>query len=139
MSDNYVEQTFQIIKIDNVINWVLGAALILVPDFFNRLFFGHEVLSHWIYIVVGAGLVWCAVWQTENFLKQEKLEVPSLRLFAILAWISVLVLTTVLLMPLVGGRLLLVSKIVLWAANIYMLLLGGWYWWVSRRLVEKSA
>ncbi|MBU0578471.1 hypothetical protein KKE34_03880 [Patescibacteria group bacterium] len=129
--------TGQIIHIDNVINWVLGISLILVPDFFNRLLFGHEVISHWIYIVIGAGLVWFASWQRENFLKKDQLEtpleVPALRFSAILSWLSVLVLTLILLSGL-GARILLFSKILLWIVDVSMLVLGGWYWWVAKRI-----
>lgn len=126
---NHQKITFRIIKVDNVVNWILGLSLILVPDFFNRLFFGHEILSHWIYIAVGLGLVWFAAWQVETFLKPKKLEVTTLRFSAILAWLSVLALSAALFG--LGGRMLLVSKIMLWLADLYMLLLGVWYWWVG--------
>lgn len=132
-ADQQTALTFQIIKIDNIINWVLGLSLILVPDLFNRLFFGHEVLSHWIYILIGVGLIWFAAWQVANFLKEQQLEVPPLRFAAVLAWLPVVALTIALLSGL-GNRLLIWSKILLWIADVYMLFLGGWYWWVSQQL-----
>ena len=130
--DKASQLTFSIIRGDNVVNWALGTSLILVPDFFNRIFFGHEVLSHWIYIVVGLGLVWFAAWQVETFLKPQKLEVTTLRFSAIMAWLPVLALSAALLG--LGRRMLVLSQVVLWIADLYMLLLGGWYWWVGEQL-----
>jgi len=125
--------TFQIIRTDNVINWVLGVALILVPDLFNRILFGHEVISHWIYIVIGLGLIWFASWQVENFLKKEKLEITTLRFAAILAWLPILGLALFLFSSL-GSRVLFLTTIFLWLANVCMLVLGGWYWWMAERV-----
>jgi len=124
------EFTWKVIRFDNVINWVLGISLILVPDFFNRIFFGHEVLSHWIYIVIGVGLIWFAAWQTDNFLKRKKLARETLRFAAALSWLSAIVLTFVLISSL-QARVILFSKIILWLADVYMLLLGGWWWWMA--------
>ena len=125
--------TLQLIRADNVVNWVLGISLILVPDFFNRILFGHEVISHWIYIAVGVGLIWFASWQVENFLKKEKLEITTLRFSALLAWVPALVLTLFLLSSL-GSRVLLITIILLWLIDIYMLVLGGWYWWMAEQV-----
>lgn len=132
MIKNSRQITQRIIRGDNVINWVLGTALILAPDFFNRLLFGQEVLSHWLYIVLGVGFIWFAAWQVETFLNPEELEKPALRFSALLAWGPVLALTIILLS--LGERMILFSKIVLWLANLYMLLLGIWYWWTAEQL-----
>ena len=125
--------TFQIIRTDNVINWVLGVSLILVPDLFNRILFGHEVISHWIYIVIGLGLICFAAWQVENFLKKEKLEITTLRFAAVLAWMTALGLALFLFSSL-GSRVLFLTTIFLWLANVCMLALGGWYWWMAERV-----
>lgn len=125
--------TWQIIRADNVIGWVLGISLILVPDFFNRLVFGHEVISHWIYIVLGAGFIWFAAWQVENFIKKELLTVEALRFSALMSWVIVLLLLIVLLSSL-GGRMLLISRILLWLVNLAILAEGGWYWWMAKQL-----
>lgn len=127
--------TWKVIDIDNVVNWVLGISLILVPDFFNRIFFGHEVLSHWIYIVIGIGFLWFAVWQVDSFIKPRKFDVPKLRFAALWAWLPTLVLTLVLLSGL-RTRMLLISLILLWIVDLYMLLLGGLYWWVAEQIKE---
>lgn len=132
------EITFQLIRADNVINWVAGISLILVPDFFNKLLFGQEVVSHWIYITLGVGLIWFAAWQVENFLKETKLEVTTLRFSAALSWGPVLVLTLFLLSSL-GSQVLLFTTIFLWLVDIYMLLLGGWYWWMAEQIKEDQA
>jgi len=124
--------TWQLIDADNVINWVLGISLILVPDFFNRIIFGHEVISHWIYIVLGLGLLWFAIWQLDNFIKNRRLSVPALRFMALMTWMVALVLILVLLSTL-SGRMLLISRILLWVLAIGMLIEGGWYWWVAEK------
>jgi hypothetical protein len=125
--------TFQIIRADNVVNWVLGLALILVPDLFNRILFGHEVISHWIYIIIGVGLIWFASWQIDNLLKERQLSIQALRLSAFLAWMTVLILIWILLSGL-GSRMLLVSEIILWLIDLSMLFLGGWYWWMAEQV-----
>ncbi len=125
--------TWQIIDADNVINWVLGISLILVPDFFNRLLFGHEVISHWIYIALGLSLLWLAIWQVDNFIKMRQLSVPALRFMAFLSWIGALGLILVLVSAL-GGRMLLFSKAVLWLIEVILLIKGGWCWWMAEQI-----
>ena len=131
------ELTFQIIRADNVLDWVVGISLIIVPDFFNRLLFGQEVISHWIYITLGVSFIWFASWQVENFLKERKLEVTTLRFSAILVWASVLALTIFLLSSL-GSQVLLFTSIFLWLINVCMLALGGWYWWMAEQIREDQ-
>jgi hypothetical protein len=125
--------TWQIIDTDNVINWVLGISLILVPDFFNRIIFGHEVISHWIYIVLGLGSLWLAVWQLDNFIKNRQLTVQALKFAALVSWIIVLILLIILLSSL-GERMLLISKVLLWLVNVSLLVEGGWYWWMAEQV-----
>ena len=88
--DQVKKITWKIIDTDNVINWVIGISLVLVPDFFNRLLFGHELISHWIYIVLGLGSIWFAIWQVDSFIKNRSFDVPKLRFAAMLALIEVL-------------------------------------------------
>lgn len=128
--------TWQIIDVDNVVNWVLGVSLVLVPDFFNKILFGHEFISHWIYIVLGLGSLWFAVWQVDNFIKPRELVVPALRLAAILAWVPALLLLGVLLSSL-SQALTLGGAILLWLSLGVMIGLGGWYWYLSRRMMEQ--
>lgn len=125
--------TWQVIDADNVIYWVLGISLILVPDFFNRLVFGHEVISHWIYIVMGVGFIWLAIWQLDNFIKNRQLTVQALRFSALISWLIVMVLSLILLSPL-GGRMLIVSRVLLWLLNVVTLAEGGWYWWMAKQI-----
>jgi uncharacterized membrane protein YuzA (DUF378 family) len=125
--------TWQIIDTDNVINWVLGISLILVPDFFNKLLFGHEVISHWIYIVLGISSIWFAIWQLDNFIKNRQLTVQALRFSALLSWVTVAMLLVTLLSSL-SGRMLLVSRVLLWVINVSILVLGGWYWWMAEQV-----
>ncbi len=124
--------TWKVVDVDNVINWVLGISLVLVPDFFNKIFFGHELISHWIYIVVGLGLLWFAVWQVDNFIKPRTFDIPKLRFAAGLAWAPCLLLTLAIVV--LGSRMLVISQILLWIAAIYMLLLGGLYWWMAEQI-----
>ena len=124
--------TWQIIDTDNVINWVLGISLILVPDFFNRLLFGHEVISHWIYIAMGLGFIWFAIWQLDNFIKKRQLTVPALRFSALISWTVALLLLGALVSSL-GARLLLISKILMWILEVVLLVLGGWFWWMAEQ------
>ncbi len=128
----YQKTTWKLIQGDNLVNWVLGLALILVPDLFNRFLFGHELISHWIFIVLGAGFIWFAAWQVNTFLKPRQLEKPALRFAALMAWGPVMGLTLFLLTMV--ERFQLFALIVLGVADLYMLLLGIWYWWVGQQL-----
>lgn len=126
------ELTFQLIRADNVLDWVIGISLIIVPDFFNKFLFGQEVISHWIYIILGVSFIWFASWQAENFLKEGKLKVTTLRFSAVVVWVSVLALTLFLLSSL-GSKVLLFTSIFLWIVDVFMLVLGGWYWWMAEQ------
>lgn len=128
----YRQITWNIINTDNVVNWVLGISLILVPDFFNRLLFGHEVISHWIYIVIGLGLLWFAVWQVDNFIKPRVLGEPALKMSALMLGLSVVLLS--LFVVLLWDRLLWWSAGFLVLVDVGMVLLGMWNWWISQQV-----
>ncbi len=132
MFKEYRAITWKLIDGDNVINWALALALILVPDFFNRFLFGHELISHWIFIALGLVFLWFASWQVTTFIKPRKLEKPALRFAAVMAWGPVVGLTAFILAMM--SRLQLFALIVLVLADLYMLLLGVWYWWVGEQL-----
>jgi hypothetical protein len=123
--------TWRLIHTDNVINWVLGISLILVPDFFNKILFGQEVLSHWLYIVAGVSLLWSAVWQVDNLIKPRQLDVPKLRFSALIMGILGLILLW--LCWALWGRLILLGKVGLIISLLYLFILSGWFGWVSQK------
>lgn len=128
--------TWQIINGGNVFNWVVGISLILVPDFFNRLFFGHELISHWIYIVIGLAMLWFAVWQVDNFIRPRVLSEPALKMSALMSALAIILLSLFVVM--LWHRLLLVSALFLVLIDIVLVVLGVWYWRVAILLSRRD-
>ncbi len=127
--------THSIILGDNALNWFLGAAMVLVPTWFNSLLSSRLLLPIWLYFIVGVGFLWFASWQVQTFLREKQLPPAALQQAALLAWGPVVVLTIALLTPLTSS-LYPFARVLLWIGNGYMLVLGGWYWWVAKQLLR---
>lgn len=130
--------TLYLILADNLLNWVLGVLLTFFPKDVWTLLFDRPVYSmspiltynHLIFF--GVCFLIFATWQVQVFLRRWKLVAKNLRIAAWLAWIPALLLTIGLLLPYV--ELFPVTRTLLWIGNVYMILLGAWYWWVAKKL-----
>jgi hypothetical protein len=94
------------------------------------------MLPDWVYRVIGIGFIGFAAWQTW-IVRKDEINPPSLIFAALLAEGPVVLLTA----ALVFGNfpLYLLPKILLWIGNIYMLVLGVWYFYLARWVVARSA
>jgi len=127
--------TLRIFFGDMLLNWALGAFLVLLPDF-ARSATGAEPLPLGIWRILGALFVLFAAWQTW-IARQWDIGPDGLWFACWMAWIPVILLTMALLysnLPLRDG-----ARAALWAGDIYMWLLGSWYAFVARRLVRTSS
>ena len=126
---NKKELTLQIIRYDSYLNWFLGVFFLANPDLFLSFFTPQLQLPYSFWLVLGIGFLLFALWQTFFIIRPNKINACQLQTAAVLAWLPVLALTYLLaLMPSIfyPNALLL-----LWIANIYMLLLGAWYLYLS--------
>jgi hypothetical protein len=121
---------------DMLLNWLLGVILLLVPGLADQLIGRSPMLPDWVYRVIGIGFIGFAAWQTW-IVRKDEINPPSLIFAALLAEGPVVLLTA----ALVFGNfpLYLLPKILLWIGNIYMLVLGVWYFYLARWVVARSA
>jgi len=98
----------------------------------NRLLFNAVVLPGWLYRLLGVGFLLFAAWQILVFVQPGGFRVRNLRFAAVLAWVPAIALSYGLLSS-VGGQLLPAARVFLWAANGYMVLLGGLYWGLAEK------
>lgn len=127
--------TRKIVAFDIVINITVGIFLVLFPDYINRFLFNKQILPPWLIAAIGFGFLLFAIWQVAFFIKPQGFTIRNLRFAAVLAWIPCLGLTFALLSE-IGGQLLIFPRIILWVGNIYMLLLGGLYYWLAAKIVK---
>lgn len=119
---------------DMLLNWFVGAVLTLFPATVDNLFGRAPLVPLPLYRVIGVGLLAFAAWQTWVISRRD-IGPPALIFASVLAEGPVILLTAALLADFAlrpGWR------IVLWIANIYMLLLGVWYAYVARLLLKQS-
>lgn len=125
--------TLKVIFGDMLLNWTLGAALTFLPGMIDSALGTGPVLPLIVWRVIGVGFLLFAAWQTWTT-KQQDIGPLGLWFACWMAWIPVVLLAIALLyMTLPLWPLV---RIALWVANIYMLLLGGWYAYLARRLVR---
>ncbi len=115
---------------DTVVNWILGIALSLFPGRVSRLLTAGRGVPVWVYVVIGAGFLLFAVWQSW-ILGRRYLERAALRFAAAMALGPVVGLTAALLWP--GLDLRPLWRAVLWVGDAYMAFLGVWYLLVAAR------
>lgn len=128
--------TKKIVYFDIAINITVGISLLSAPNLFYNLLFNAQILPIWLFIVIGVGLLIFAFWQLAFFIRPGRFTLRNLRFAAVLAWIPFFGLTIGLLTDL-SDQLLILPKIFLWTANIYMLLLGGLYWGNAAKAKES--
>ncbi len=121
---------------DAILNWLLGFALLLLPREIDNLLGTSLLFPPVFYTVVGAVFLAFAAWQTFVNVRVKKLGIPALVFAAILAEAPTVLLTIALIyLPLAlkpGWR------VVLWIADIYMFVLGCWYFHLAHRMVVKE-
>ncbi|MBN1123200.1 MAG: hypothetical protein JXJ17_19160 [Anaerolineae bacterium] len=121
---------------DTILNWVLGLALLLLPRKIDGLLGSSLLFPSVFYTVVGAVFLAFAAWQTFIVVRKKELRVPALVFAAIMAEAPTVLLTIALIyMPLAlkpGWR------VVLWIANVYMFILGCWYFHLVHRMVVEE-
>jgi hypothetical protein len=123
-----------------VLNWVLGAALTLAPAWVDRLLGYSPLLPALIYRIIGIIFLAFAGWQT-IIVARSKLGTAALLFAAFMALAPVILLTVALVWMDFG--LYPVARVMLWAGNVYMFLLGVWYTfvglWLLRRPPQETA
>lgn len=121
---------------DMLLNWFLGAVLALAPRLVDNVLGYAPLLSTLIYRVIGIGFLGFAAWQTWIVIRQD-IRPGDLVFAGLMAEGPVILLTIALLfLPLAlrpGWR------IVLWAGDVYMLLLGVWYIFLARWLLKSES
>lgn len=127
----------KVIIADLIINIGAGTLCTFFPRLLNILLFGSLVFPWWVISVIGAGFYLFAAWQLLYFLRKGGFTSENFRFAAVLAWIPFLGLTAGLISDF-GDPLLDLPKILLWLANIYMLLLGGLYWVTAVKIVGNQ-
>ena len=127
----------KVVFVDITINIAAGIMLLFAPRLVDHILFNEPVLAPWFYTILGIGFLLFAGWQIVFFIRPGGFSVRNLRFVAVLALIPVLALALALISPL-GDRLLIIPKIFLWLANVYMLLLGWLYWRLAGEINAKE-
>jgi len=128
----------KVIIADIAINLVSGTLCVFFPRILNSALFSERALPWWVFLETGAGFFLFATWQIARFIKPKGLTIGNLRFAAVLAWMPILALSAALLSSL-GDKLRTISEIFLWTANIYMLLLGGLYWFAGVQVNQNQS
>jgi len=137
INSNYIFNFIRkVIIADLIINIGAGTLCTFLPCQLNILLFSNQVIPWWVISFIGAGFYLFAAWQFLCFLKKGGFTAENFRFAALLAWIPFVGLTAGLFSDL-GDKLLNLLKILLWLANVYMLLLGGLYWVTYTKLREN--
>jgi len=127
-----VSSTLKLIFADMALNFTLG----LVFTFFylrtERLISSQTLFPPIVWCALGIGLLLFATWQA-NIVKRQNLESKDLVFAALMSYIPMALLAVGLL---IDSHLYPLAKLLLWAGVIYMLFLGCWYLFLSRRLVD---
>ncbi len=126
--------TLQVIKVDMTINWSLAVVFVFFPRFFQRLIASGEIFQIWLLQLIGIALIIFASWQVK-ILKRSEIAPGELVLLTLTTFIPAVLLATLLMMDF---RLYSFVRLGLWAADIYMLTLGGWYLYVLKKLERES-
>jgi hypothetical protein len=122
--------TLWLIRTDMFINWFLGFVLVFFPHRIERLLTFELLLPLSIWVIMGIVFLGFAVWQLK-VVKKGSLEPKELKFAAFMALVPVVLLTAVLFVEI---PLYFWARVILWVANIYMLVLGVWYLYLSRSL-----
>ncbi len=121
---------------DTVLNWLLGFALLLFPQKIDDLLGRAFLFPSVFYTVVGAVFLAFAAWQTFIIVRKKELGVPALIFAAIMAEAPTVLLSIALIyLPL---ALYPAWRVVLWIADVYMFVLGCWYFHLVHRMVLEE-
>lgn len=126
----------RIILPDMILNWFLGAVLLIVPRMVDSVLGTASLLPLVAYQAMGVLFLVFAAWQLAVVRKGSA--TPTGLIFAaFMAEVPVLGLMA----ALVFGNfpLLAVWRVVLWIGNIYMLFLGAWYFALARWLAKGGS
>ncbi|MFV1859225.1 MAG: hypothetical protein ACC647_07730 [Anaerolineales bacterium] len=126
--------------IDLGINCLLGGVLIAFPETIDGLLVEAEGFSAAIYRLIGAGLLAFALWQIQAIARGSITAPATLRFGGIMALLPAAALGGLLAFG--DLRLTPIGSVAVWAAIVYMVLLGAWYLLAfresSRRLADAS-
>lgn len=120
---------------DMLLNWFLGVVLTLLPALADSILGRSLLIPLWLYRLLGLGFLIFAAWQTFHVVRRQL--GPGALVFA--AWaaeIPVVMLTVALVfldLPLRTG-----ARIALWVGDLYMLVLGAWYFYLARHLSRPA-
>lgn len=128
--------TKKIVVADMWLNWIIGGTATFLPFQFSSWLSQDPILPAIVYVLIGVGFLLFAYWQWGLLRSGDKFLAKDLKFSAWLAIGPVVLLTIVLFLP-IAAKLHLISRIVLWIADVYMLMLAGWYWWVAGKMTEK--
>jgi len=123
----------QILFGDMLLNWLLGAALVLLPARVDGVLGRAPLLPPALYQAIGAIFLAFAAWQL-RVATRRTIGPPGLVFAALMALIPVILLTVALLF--MDFPLRSVWRAVLWVGDIYMFILGGFYLWVAHLLAR---
>jgi hypothetical protein len=123
---------------DTILNWFLGVLLTFLPGWADRTLrrSAEPLLPASAYRVVGVVFLLFAAWQTAVLIR-GRMGAPALWFAAFMAEGPVMLLTAALVflnLPLKPGW-----RIVLWAGDIYMFLLGLWYVYLATAIRKGEA
>jgi hypothetical protein len=118
-----------IVRADMILNWFLGVILIMFPAQVDAIIGQRTVLPESLYRVMGTLFLVFAAWQAWKVVTRT-IRPKGLVFAALMAEIPVVILTV----ALVAMHLPLEPfwRVVLWIGDIYMLLLGAWYFYLAR-------
>jgi hypothetical protein len=120
---------------DTGLNWVVAVALLGFPSTADHVLGAETIAPPGVYRVIGAGFLLFAAWQTVIELRRE-MRPPALYFAAFMAEAPVVLLTVILAFMDLPFRP--IWRALLWAGNIYMLLLGVWYIFVGRLVARRA-
>jgi hypothetical protein len=121
---------------DMVLNWALGAVLTLAPAWVDQWLGYSPLLPALIYRVIGLVFLAFAGWQTV-IVARRRLGPAALFFAAFMALGPVILLTVALVW--MDFALYRGARVVLWAGNVYMFLLGVWYTFVGLWLLRQPS
>jgi hypothetical protein len=113
-----------IFPVDNVVNWLLAAALVLAPITFEQFITRVPLLPAIVYRIIGAGFVVFALWQ-DWILMRKRRALMDMWVAGVLAILPAIALTVALI---AFEQFLHPGALTgLWVGNVYMIVLGVWY------------
>ena len=117
---------------DMLLNWGLGIILTLFSRRADGILMQKSLFPPTFYLILGVIFLCFALWQTVIFRHKRLTNKTTLIFAAIMSLIPFLILTWALVT--FRNHLHDWIEVVLWAGNLYMLLLGAWYLFTAHLL-----